>query len=215
MVRTYLPEVAPSDCLNPQASADGIGDVADMRGIRGGNSVVASNCSFDDRHVDDVVMSRTRGQRSDGLGLLLGEGFGGAQGEEAGQARLAGSAAPRFGEHRRRHGGGHLEREEAGVKCPHSSVVMVGGDQRASVVGDAVHSGALARWLTAEHRPRSGEPFGELVGGEGAVPAFPFGDTFAAGIDPEAVCGSVRDPRADRGAFRCSGEVDGVGELGG
>ena len=134
---------------------------------------------------------------------------------ETGEAPLARSAAPRFGEHRGRHGGGDLEREEAGVQRPHPSVVAISSDQRTRVIGDAVHSGALACQLTAQHRSSAGEPIGDLIRSEGTVLALPLSDTLAAGIDPQAMGGGLRDPRAHGGAFRGGGLVDGVGEVGG
>jgi hypothetical protein len=76
--------------------------------IRGDDSVVASNCSFDDGDVGRCRVIGACSERSDGLCLFLGERFGGAQGDEA------------------------------GVQCPHFSVVAVGGDQRAGVVRDTV-----------------------------------------------------------------------------
>ena len=121
-----------------------VGDLADVSRVRRHHGILPSSGAFDDSDVDDVIVTGPCRKCSDGLGLFLGERFGGAQGKEAGQARLAGSAAPGFGEHWGRHGGGDLEREEAGVQCPHPSVVSVGRDQRARVVGNAVHSGGLA-----------------------------------------------------------------------
>ena len=103
--------------------------------------------------------------------------------------------------------------EEAGVQRPHSSVVPIGRDERARVVGDAIHSGALTCRLPAQHCPRSGQPIGDLIRGERAVLTFPLGDALTAGIETEAVGSGLGDPRADRGAFGRGGLVDGVGEV--
>ena len=78
-----------SDGLDRQAGADGIGDLADVGGVGGHDGVVAADGALDDGDVDDVVMASAGGERANGLGLVIGEGFGVSQGEETGQARLA------------------------------------------------------------------------------------------------------------------------------
>lgn len=61
---------------------------------------MAADGSFNDGHIDDVVVSGACGERADSFGLSVCQGFGGTQGEETGQAGLSGSAPPGFGEHR-------------------------------------------------------------------------------------------------------------------
>jgi hypothetical protein len=59
-------------------------------------------------------------------------------------------------------------------------------------------------------RSATAQAVGDLLRSGCAVLVFPFGDTLAAGIDPQTVRCGLGDPRADGGAFRDGGLVDGV-----
>ena len=72
------------------------GDFADVGGVGGHYGVVAPDGSFDDGDVDDVVVAGACCERADGLCLFVGQRLGGAQGEETGQAGLAGARLARL-----------------------------------------------------------------------------------------------------------------------
>lgn len=102
----------------------------------------------------------------------------------------------------------------ARMKCPHPSVVAISSDQRSGVVGDPVHQALLREGCRRSMALARAGP-SAISSREGAVLAFPHGDTLAAGIETEAMGGGVGDPRADRRAFGGGGLVDGIGQVGG
>lgn len=129
-----------SDGFDAKAFASGLSDLPDVIGVRGHHGVSASERTFDDRDIHDVVVSRATREGPDVSGLVLTQLLDIACSQRPRETCLTGAAAPRLGQDRRGNDRNDLLREEAGMKGPHPPVIALRRDQRAGVVGDPAHN---------------------------------------------------------------------------
>lgn len=79
-----------SDRLDGESCSGGVGDLAGVGEVGGDDGVVAADDAFGDGDVDDVVVSGAGSQGAYRIRLVVGEWFGGAEGEESGRGSPGG-----------------------------------------------------------------------------------------------------------------------------
>jgi hypothetical protein len=207
-----------SDDFDAQSAWNGVRDARDVTRIGGDDAIATTISALDHGHVHDIVMSRPSCEHPDRSSLLLGHRLDDAEREQASKTRLARTASPRLGEDRHGDDGSHLLGKEAGVQCPHASIVAFRRDQCTRVVGDAHElrrpTRRTRRAPATEQRASTRKTVRELLGGEGPVFGFPRRDRAASGVEAKPARCGVGEPRAERRVVRGCSIVDGASELG-
>jgi hypothetical protein len=117
--------------------AEGRQDALNILRIGGNDGFSSAQRSFDDGKVDDIVMPRAAREMSDHTCLRFAHWLNHAEGEQARQACLPGSAPPRLRENGRRYRGQNLLGKEPGMQSPQPAVITLRGEKRSGVVSHA------------------------------------------------------------------------------
>ena len=130
----------PLNGLDRKPLAGCASDFPDM-GFVGSHDSLSSSTdgTFDNCHIDDVVVIGSSGELADEATLFGAHGLDLAADKHASQAGLPRAASPSLGDDRSRDHWDNLLGEQADVEGPHPSVVAVPGDESTRVVGNSGH----------------------------------------------------------------------------